>query len=133
MSQNSEFDRLEQFVAQLLSQYKQLLDKNSELQRILHTKEEDISELQSRINSADSERGDISTRIKGLIDQIEDWQSNLPEADEELPQNDEKGEETVATADDSVSEGIEKEERDPNHQQRSLFHAERRTDVDFTG
>ncbi len=133
MSQNSEFERLEQFVAQLLGQYKQLLDKNSQLQSLVHKKEKDIRELQSRISSADSERGDISNRIKGLIDQIEEWQANLPEIDEEAQQNEEDGGGAAAPTEESISESIRNEERDPNHQQRSLFHAERRPDVDFTG
>jgi uncharacterized coiled-coil DUF342 family protein len=133
MSQNGEFDRLEQFVAQLLSQYNQLLEKNSQLQRLLQEKNNVISDLQSTVSSADSERGNISNRIKGLIDQIEEWQSNLPEVGEEVMQNDEEEQETAATADHAVSDSIEKEERDPNHQQRSLFHVERRTDVDYSG
>ncbi|MEE4241145.1 MAG: hypothetical protein V2I36_06740 [Desulfopila sp.] len=135
MSQNKEFERLEKCVEHLLDQHKQLLEKNSHLQSILLQKEEDIRELQSRIHSADSERGDISSRIKGLIDQIEEWQSSLPESDdndllqETEQDNGDAAAETGETESKVVSENRKNEERELN-QQRSLFHVERRIDVD---
>lgn len=120
MSQGSEFDRLEQFVGKLLARYDQLLDKNTQLKRLLQQREYEIRELKDRVNAADSERGDISSRIKGLIDQIEEWQSIVLESEEE-PVEDEKEEAAVDHRDAESNE-----DDGEAGMQRNLFHVERR-------
>lgn len=79
MNQASEFDRLEKYVSKLLEKHEQLLDKHAQLQKRVQQREDEIRELQGKVSSADSERGDISNRIKGLIDQIEEWEATLGE------------------------------------------------------
>ncbi|MFN2352910.1 MAG: hypothetical protein ABR512_00105 [Desulfopila sp.] len=79
MNQASEFDRLEKYVGKLLEKHEQLLDKHAQLQRRVQQREDEIEDLKGKLGSADSERGNISRRIKGLIDQIEEWQSSLDE------------------------------------------------------
>lgn len=79
MNQASEFDRLEKYVSKLLEKHEQLLEKHAQLQRRIQQREDEIEELKGKVSSADSERGDISNRIKGLIDQIEEWEATLGE------------------------------------------------------
>lgn len=79
MNQASEFDRLEKYVSKLLEKHEQLLEKHAQLQRRVQQREDEIEDLKGKVSSADSERGALSNRIKGLIDQIEEWQSSLSE------------------------------------------------------
>ncbi len=123
MSQGSEFDRLEQFVGKLLSQYDQLLHKNTQLKRLLQQKEDEIQELKDRVNTADSERGDISSRIKGLIDQIEEWQTIVLESEEEEVEK--VVEESAVYGRNSAPDNTRDEDREA-HLQRNLFHVEQR-------
>lgn len=81
MNQASEFDRLEKYVSKLLEKHEQLLEKHAQLQRRVQQREDEIQELKDKVSSADSERGDISNRIKGLIDQIEEWEATLTESE----------------------------------------------------
>lgn len=132
MDQGNEFDRLEKFVHKLLIQYEQLLDKNAQLQRLLQQRQEEIDELHSRVDSADSERGDISNRIQHLIEEIEEWQSafagegeeqaaagNEPLQEQERGGGEEKGHQDHGD-EAADAEGREREAS----QQRNLFHVD---------
>ncbi|HKJ65774.1 MAG TPA: hypothetical protein VJ969_10245, partial [Desulfopila sp.] len=98
--------RLEKFVHKLLSQYEQLLDKNAQLQRLLQQRQDEIDELHSRVDSADTERGDISNRIQHLIEEIEEWQSAFAS----------ESEEQVETEADSSQEQKESSDEQPEDQ-----------------
>lgn len=139
MVQENEFDRLERFVHKLLSRYEQLLDKNVQLQKLLQQRQDEIEELRSRVDSADSERGDISKRIKNLIEEIEEWQTAFAEEGEEQagveaesPQQEESGGEEQSGGEDhgdTVEEGRDREAS----QQRNLFHVDSSGDDTFRG
>lgn len=77
MDQGSEFERLEQYINKLIVQYDKLYEENARLKENLEQQQITIDSLEKKINSADSERGNISNRIKGLIDRIEVWESAL--------------------------------------------------------
>ncbi len=81
MTQERDFDRLEQFVSRLLSQFGQLREENKQLENLLVQKEKTITDLRENLSSADSARGDITSRVKGLIEQIEEWEEDLIEHD----------------------------------------------------
>ncbi len=81
MTQERDFDRLEQFVSRLLSQFGQLREENKRLENLLVQKEKTITDLREDLSSADSARGDITSRVKGLIEQIEEWEEDLTEHD----------------------------------------------------
>jgi len=83
MIQEQEFDRLEQFVKKLLAQFNQLREENGRLENTLRTRDREIAELKTELSSADSAKGDISARVKGLIEQIEEWESTLTEVEAE--------------------------------------------------
>ena len=129
MSQN-EFDRLEQFVSKLLAKYDQLREENSRLENLISKKDEEISGLRAEISSADSERGDITLRVKGLIEQIEEWETAIRE-----PGTQEETEEAVSEAEDTSDsadieghgeEKTKSEEKDSSLQQ-NLFNVQPRT------
>ncbi len=133
MSQNTEFDRLEKFVSKLLNKYDKLREKNTELQTLLHQREEEISILKNEINNADNERGDLSNRVKGLIEQIEEWESALEESQESAKTK------KIAESSDDVEEIDNEDESEVSDEkesnlQQNLFNVEpRRADDNIGG
>lgn len=125
MDQESEFERLERYVSKLLAQYDRLLNENSNLRKSVEQKDEEILELKNQINSADTERGDISNRIKALIDQIEEWESAISTstATTEHVEVDEKARQEADTADDTAEQDAEQERK----QQQNLFNVQPRS------
>ena len=79
MSQGNELERLEGFVAKLLVEYNGLREEKEGLLANLHQREEKIAALESELASAQTERSDVGNRVKGLIKQIEVWESSLEE------------------------------------------------------
>jgi chromosome segregation ATPase len=125
MDQESEFERLERYVSKLLAQYDRLLEENSTLVKTIEQKDEEIHELRNQINSADTERGDISIRIKALIDQIEEWESTISNT-ESVPvqaevSKEEQPEEVEAV--DTVEEEADQEKK----LQQNLFNVQPRS------
>ncbi len=88
MIRENEFERLEQFVKQLLVKYDKIHNDNKVLKGLLGEKDREMQQLRSQLESADAERGDIATRVKGLINQIEEWQAGKDEQNQESPRND---------------------------------------------
>ena len=117
----SKFERLERYVVKLLAQYDQLLEENLRLRKSVEQKEEEIKALQVEVNSADTERGDISSRIKALIDQIEEWESAISEPTV-LPEKDSIIPEESAESADTAQEDTEDMDQE-RKQQRNLFTA----------
>ena len=122
MDQGSEFERLERYVVKLLAQYDQLLQENIKLQKSVEQKEEEIAALRIEVNSANTERGDISSRIKALIDQIEEWESAISEPTtppEQAATTAGEGVEVIDTAEEDADETDEEKK-----QQQNLFTAQ---------
>lgn len=125
MDQGSEFNRLEEYVGKLLTQYEELLAENGKLQNRIEQMEEEIGNLRAAVSSADSERGDISSRIKGLIDKIEEWEATLVDTNEGVEQTiHEQSDVDAGVEDGGVHEEVE-EDREKN-QQRNLFNVQSR-------
>lgn len=125
MDQESEFERLERYVSKLLAQYDRLLEENSTLVKTVEQKDEEIHELRNQINSADTERGDISIRIKALIDQIEEWESTISNT-ETVPVQAEvskEGQPEEVEAVDTVEEEADQEKK----LQQNLFNVQPRS------
>ena len=114
MDQESEFERLERYVSKLLAQYDRLLNENSNLRKSVEQKDEEILELKNQINSADTERGDISNRIKALIDQIEEWESAISTS-------------TATTEHVEVDEKVRQDAEQERKQQQNLFNVQPRS------
>jgi len=79
MTQGNELERLEGFVAKLLTEYNGLREEKKNLLDVLREKEERIAALEDELLEAQSERSDVGSRVKGLIEQIAAWESSLGE------------------------------------------------------
>ncbi|WP_457575745.1 hypothetical protein [Desulfomarina sp.] len=79
MEQESELQRLEQFVENLLVRFTGLREENRKLQGELVERDKEIQNLRSNLSSSDIERNEISLRVNRLVAQIEEWERNLGE------------------------------------------------------
>lgn len=126
MSQNTEFDRLEKFVSKLLNQYDKLREKNTELQTLLHQREEEVRLLKEEISTADSERGDMSVRVKGLIEQIEEWETDLVESKDSENTSEPEAASDIPGEENDQADDTETAEEKENNQQQNLFNVDPR-------
>lgn len=76
MKQESELERLEKFVSSLLARYNELKDENARLSQDVTDKDGIIEDLRGSLVLMESERSDISNRVGGIIDQIEEWEKS---------------------------------------------------------
>lgn len=125
MNQGSEFSRLEDYVRKLLAQYEDMVVENNTLQKRIEHLEEEIGDLQVAVRTADSERGDISSRIKGLIEKIEEWETSLVRTENGVEKH--EGEQVDIDHETRAGESAEEneEEKEKNLQQ-NLFHVQPR-------
>ena len=82
MAQGNELERLEGFVTKILTEYNELREEKKQLLDELHEKEDRIATLQKELASAQMERSDVGSRVQGLIQQSEAWESSLDEDDD---------------------------------------------------
>jgi chromosome segregation ATPase len=87
MAQGNELERLEGFVAKLLAEYNGLREEKKKLLEDLREKEERIAALEDELSAARTERSDVGSRVQGLIQQIEAWESSLGENEENRQQS----------------------------------------------
>lgn len=78
MKQESELERLESFVSSLLARYNGLKEENAKLSQDVTDKEGIIDDLRGSLALMESERSEISNRVGGIIDQIEQWEKTNP-------------------------------------------------------
>lgn len=89
MTQENELKRLEVFVSKLLKSFQDLKEEHSRLLQDLQMRDETIVGLKEQLAANDSERNEISNRVSGIIEQIEEWELNLgEEVFNETPVND---------------------------------------------
>jgi chromosome segregation ATPase len=81
MADGNELERLEGFVAKVLAEYNILREEKERLVDELQQREDKIASLESELASAQMERSDVGNRVKGLIKQIEEWESTLDESE----------------------------------------------------
>ncbi len=75
MENNAELIRLEQFVDKLLTKYNELKANFHALEATLRERDEEIVNLKATINELSTERAEVGDRVAGLIDRIEQWES----------------------------------------------------------
>lgn len=109
MSQENELARLESFVHKILEKYNALKEENSKLIEELDAKQDHIQHLQSNLSTKDVERGEISTRVNKLVEQIEQWEMTLDTDDVkkevEVQTFDETAEDAGESDDPGTSDG----------------------------
>ena len=76
MKQESELGRLENFVNSLLARYNALQEDNARLTQDVQERDEIIEDLRDNLAQLESERNEISNRVGGIIQQIEEWEKS---------------------------------------------------------
>ena len=105
MIEENELAKLEGFVSTLLEKYNGLQADNKTLTGRLDRRDASIVSLEDEIASMKDARGEVSERVSGLINKIEEWE--VATADVEASVDDE--EEQDETAPDSEAEEAKKE------------------------
>ncbi|KAF0189181.1 MAG: hypothetical protein FD168_1028 [Desulfobulbaceae bacterium] len=80
MKQDSELGRLENFVAKLLDRFNALQADKAKVDELLLERDESIAMLQDELASLKDERGEISSRVSGLLGRIEEWEASDKES-----------------------------------------------------
>lgn len=75
MENNAELARLEEFVDKLLAKYNQLKSDYHALQETLRERDAECAELKSNVFNLSTERTEVGNRVAGLLDRIEQWES----------------------------------------------------------
>lgn len=126
MTQENQLQKLEQFVEKLLQKFNQLKAENTKLELELKERSELIEEMQGNLDSKDSERSEIRSRVNKLVEQFEEWElglddvaeSEYPEADEEVegledeepPYTDTQEDESGELEDDDLEDELEEDD-----------------------
>lgn len=75
MENNTELVRLEQFVDNLLARHKKLQESYQSLEERYEEKSAECEKMKSTIAELRSERSEVGARVAGLLDRIEQWES----------------------------------------------------------
>lgn len=87
MDHSNELARLEQFVAKLLDAYNELKDRQRRTEEALRDKERECETLNARIADLTDEKVEVKGRVSGLIQQIEQWESQQPPSENGAAEN----------------------------------------------
>lgn len=77
MEDKSELVRLEGFVDNLLAKYKQLKETCTAVEKMLEERDAECAKLKEKIAELRSERSVVGERVSGLIERIEQWESEV--------------------------------------------------------
>lgn len=75
MENNAELVRLEEFVDKLLTKYNNLKSEYHALQDTLQERDAECADLKNTVFNLSTERSEVGNRVTGLIDRIEQWES----------------------------------------------------------
>ncbi len=81
MMQDTELGRLEGFVSKLLDRFNALQADKKKVDDLLLQREEKIAALQDELASLKDERGEVSSRVSGLLERIQEWEAGAMEND----------------------------------------------------
>jgi hypothetical protein len=76
MENNAELARLEEFVDKLLNKYNQLKADFYALQEKLSERDAECAALKNNVYNLTTERTGVGSRVAGLLDRIEQWESD---------------------------------------------------------
>jgi chromosome segregation ATPase len=79
MIQDSELGRLEDFVAKLLERFNALQADKKKVDDLLMQREAALATLQEELADLKDERGEIGSRVSGLLERIEEWEAGVSE------------------------------------------------------
>ena len=81
MEKGSEFARLEDFVDNLLSKYKQARKQCVVLEAMIAERDAEREQLKATIEELRGERNIVGEKVSGLIERIEQWEKELEAGD----------------------------------------------------
>lgn len=87
MTEENELAKLEGFVSTLLEKFNALRSENEQLTERLQRRDASLLSLEDELASMKDDRGEISSRVSGLIGKIEEWESATAAA--EMPAEEE--------------------------------------------
>ena len=76
MEYGTELARLEEFVDKLLNKYNKLKAEYQALQDALHQRDTECADLQKKVLALSAERTEVGSKVSGLLDRIEQWESD---------------------------------------------------------
>jgi FtsZ-binding cell division protein ZapB len=79
---NEEIIRLEQLVESLISRYKEQKEKLQALEKKFRDREEECALLKLENSELQKQRGEVASRVAGLLGRIEEWEAELPKKGE---------------------------------------------------
>lgn len=77
MEDKSELVRLEEFVDNLLTKYKQMKKTCASVEKMLEQRDAECEKLKEKVAELRSERNLVGERVSGLIGRIEKWESEV--------------------------------------------------------
>ncbi len=75
---NEEIVRLEQLVESLISRYKEQKERIQSLEKRLRDRDEECELLKLENGELQKQRGEVVSRVAGLLGRIEEWEAELP-------------------------------------------------------
>ena len=75
MDNTTELQRLVQFVDKLINKYNKLKADYLALQETLRERDAECADLKDNVANLSSERTEVGSRVAGLLDRIEQWES----------------------------------------------------------
>jgi len=109
MTEENELAKLEGFVSSLLEKYNDLQGNNKKLNERIERRDVSIANLEGEIASMKDERGEISSRVSGLIGKIEEWEATTADAETSVDEetSGEDAEFDSETEDDKKESGVQ--------------------------
>jgi chromosome segregation ATPase len=109
MTEENELTKLEGFVSSLLEKYNDLQGNNKKLNERIERRDASIVGLEDEIASMKDERGEISSRVSGLIGKIEEWEATTADAETSVSveKNSEDAEFEAEAEEDKTESGVQ--------------------------
>lgn len=84
MEQNDDLVRLAGVVEDLLANFNQLRTENAELQQTIKDREFQIRDLEEHVARLQGEKTDVSKRVSGILNSIQEWEKSLPQQEKKV-------------------------------------------------
>lgn len=124
MSETHELEKLESFVSTLLDRFNTLQQQNQEMTERLERRDTTIETLENELAEMKDERGEISTRVSGILGKIEEWEAASASATAEEPVAEAAEDEAAIDDEAAAAEGEVAEEKKESGVQGNLFTVE---------
>ncbi|MFH1218068.1 MAG: hypothetical protein V1706_16360 [Pseudomonadota bacterium] len=77
MEHNEDLIRLAEVVEELLTNFNQLKNENTELLQTISDRDFQIKEMEEQVNRLQNEKHDASKRVSGILSSIQEWEKGI--------------------------------------------------------